>query len=113
MSDLKMGEIISEIRKETQEMEKAWPTKLLFQLKRPFKWVAWKLWGRRKAIKRMKLLAGVGKPDGEKIYGSTEKVGIIDPLGVLESLHRESIKKVESMREPLPRPDVVDDPKAN
>lgn len=47
----------------------------------PFEWLAWRLWGRRRAIKRFQQLAGLGpfasQETGPK-FDSPEKVGYID-----------------------------------
>lgn len=120
MSDLKMGEIIAGIREETKKMESSWSSKVLFHAKRPFKWLAWNLWGRRRAIKRMQLLAGL-IPDPRATtreelanqFLSPTKIGVIEPFGKSKSSHEQTVKEIESLRTPLPRPDVVDDPEAN
>ena len=116
MSDFKMGEIIRQIDEERNK--KKGVARLLGLLKEgvggPLKWIAWRLWGRRRAIKRMQLLAGLTDERASEDYVfKPTPVGVIEPFGVSQASHEQVIKDIESLREPLPRPDVVDDPTSN
>ena len=109
MSGLRMGEIIKQI--EAERNRKKGVARLLGLLKEgiggPLKWLAWNLWGRRRAIKRMQLLAGLtAREEHDDSYlFKPEKVGVIDYPQVL---HQETVRRIDELRDPLPRPDVVD-----
>jgi hypothetical protein len=64
----------------------------------PFRWVAWRLWGRRRAIRRMRELAGVGESYFRRIDLEREEDRIAS--------HRE---RLDSIKVPLPTPDPVSD----
>lgn len=94
---MKMGEVIEGIREEVNP-KKGLLRRFLDGLRGIAAPIAWRLWGRRRAIRRMRELAGVGTPPWRHPA----------PIDKEENRLRQHRENLDSIRVPLPTPDSHD-----